>query len=716
MRPNSILVKLSAVIVLFQEALSYYRKRGFKQTFLLIFSFHPSDYRVFITLLSWLKMLPWNTPNAIRWFDEIRPEVSIVVLNFNQTRMTLELLGSIWEHTAGHRYEIIVVDNGSNLINAKVLRLIRRRAKIVSLKKNRYFGEGNNIGAEFAKAPYLVFMNNDIIVHEGWLEPLIARLSDSAQIGGVAPRFIYPDGRLQEAGAFIGPDGAVVQRGKYGDPWASELSVAGPVDCVSAATFAVRRNTFEEVLGFDLAFEPAHYEDVDLCMKIRALGMQIWYEPAATVTHIESVTNSNPRHGLNLQNMEEINRSRFLAKWGNFLSSASPRKFITNDESLLKKEAVHIRSGLPSLALYSPYTLSIGGGERYLLSIAQAMSAEYSVYLVTPEKWSRIRILTLAQELGLELAQLQLIPIYEIGDKIFDVFVAMGNSILPPIAPLGKINIYHCQFPFPTFVNRFSAGYFFWDSYNCLVVNSGFTREHCLLKTKRHGLEAHPIKVISPPVAMLDSMIENADKTLAIANIGRFSPGGHCKRQDALISVFRKLVQESGIKAELHLIGSIPPESQHRDYLLTCMELAKGLPVYFHLNTSLQELRHTLQHSLIYWHGTGYAVDAAQEPSKCEHFGISIVEAMSAGCIPMAVRSGGPCETIEEGKSGYLWSDLDELQRITEKVLLAANMPWVNAISKNAFARAQHYSDDEFGIKWRSLIKVAVENDKRRGF
>ena len=129
--------------------------------------------------------------------------VSLIILNFNKSHLTAGCLRNVWRYTGGYPYEILVVDNGSDPDDFAALTAISGPIRLVRLQTNRFFGEGNNIGAELARADFVCFMNNDIIVTPHWLEPLMEVHERHADCGAVGPKFVYPDGSLQEAGALI---------------------------------------------------------------------------------------------------------------------------------------------------------------------------------------------------------------------------------------------------------------------------------------------------------------------------------------------------------------------------------------------------------------------------------------------------------------------------------------------------------------------------------
>ena len=96
----------------------------------------------------------------------------------------------------------------------------------------------------------------------------------------------------------------------------------------------------------------------------------------------------------------------------------------------------------------------------------------------------------------------------------------------------------------------------------------------------------------------------------------------------------------------------------------------------------------------LFWHGTGYGVDENVEPEKMEHFGITTVEAMSYGAVPVVINKGGQKETVEDGVNGYRWNDEEECIRYSLAIMkddeLRKKMASVSA------ERAKNYSIEEF--------------------
>ena len=151
--------------------------------------------------------------------------------------------------------------------------------RLIKLPENRYFGQGCNIGAQHSRGRHLVFLNNDVFVTKDWLAPLIGVLDGYPDAGAVGSRMIYPDGRLQEAGAFINEVGYSLQVGTVKLFHPHEEFETKIVDYCSAACLALPKRLFIELGGFDPIFSPAYYEDADICLKIAATNRFVYYCP-----------------------------------------------------------------------------------------------------------------------------------------------------------------------------------------------------------------------------------------------------------------------------------------------------------------------------------------------------------------------------------------------------------------------------------------------------
>ena len=220
------------------------------------------------------------------------PAVSIVIPVLNHVRLTLECLLSIVEGGSDLPFEVIVVDNGSTDATKVLLSRIPNLTYVRN-EENTGFGGACNTGAAAARGRYLVFLNNDAQVKAGWLTALVQTFSDDDRVGAVGPKVLFPDGRLQDAGALINPDGTSTMIGVFDDPDLPRFNYPREVDYVSGVCLMIDAVRFRELGGFDDDFAPAYCEDVDLCLQLRQKGLRIVYQPSAMVVHHLSVTSKD---------------------------------------------------------------------------------------------------------------------------------------------------------------------------------------------------------------------------------------------------------------------------------------------------------------------------------------------------------------------------------------------------------------------------------------
>jgi glycosyltransferase involved in cell wall biosynthesis/GT2 family glycosyltransferase len=634
---------------------------------------------------------------AERWCTDRNPEVSILIINWNAADLTLEGIRQIWANTEGHTYEILVIDNGSDDRDVQRLRNLGSGVRFLPLGCNRFFGEANNIGAEAARGEYVCLLNNDAFVQNGWLVHLIDALKRHPEVGAVGPMFLYPNGVVQEAGAEIDAGGYPIRFGRDGAQDEASILIEKYSDYISAATLLMPRDLFIAVGGFDLAYEPAYYEDTDLCFKVQAFGKKVLYCPEARVIHIEgSSANGDLKAETRRQALGDLNRAKFIGRWGAYLQNRNEAALTaarSTFEPPLWRTIPPPASPEKIAVVYTPYALTPGGGERYLLSWAQALMRGYRVSVVTSHPYSNIRLRNLAAELRLDLAALNMLSETEfLTTREPDLMVVMGNHVLPPTAPRGRVNFYHCQFPFSLGTNPLGGNGL--EGYDAVVVNSEYTRAHFLASLERAKLPAADVRIVYPPV---EPVIQGAtQKRSIILSVGRFFVGGHSKRHDLLIDAFKALQEQSDGTLELHLAGSSTPESQHMDYLAQLHVRAEGLPVTFHVNASHEALQDLYRRAAIYWHGAGLGQDLKAHPEQAEHFGISLVEAMSAGVVPFAFDAGGPREIILLGKNGFLYRSLDQLVKETNELLGTASPDERERLSVAARQRSEDFSVEVF--------------------
>ncbi len=250
-------------------------------------------------------------PRAVPRADS--PRVSIVIPAYNHLEHTGACLQSIARAHCETPFEVIVVDDESSddtadrLPDVHGLRYLRN-------DRNQGFIRSCNRGAGLATGDYVLFLNNDTQVADGWLDTLLGTFDQRPDAGLVGARLVYPDGTLQECGGMVFSDGSGWNYGRGDDPDRPEYQALREVDYCSGACIVLPRALLEELGGFDEHYAPAYYEDTDLAFRVRQAGRKVFVQPRASIIHFEGVS-SGTDLASGTKRYQVVNREKFLARW-----------------------------------------------------------------------------------------------------------------------------------------------------------------------------------------------------------------------------------------------------------------------------------------------------------------------------------------------------------------------------------------------------------------
>jgi O-antigen biosynthesis protein len=256
------------------------------------------------------------------------PKVSLIVPLYARADLTRACLESIRDNTTRASYEVILVEDDADEETKRLLEGVHG-AKILHNEQNLGYIRSVKVGASHARGRWLVLCNNDIEVTSGWLTGMLACAESADDIGIVTPKYLYPDGSLNEAGGIIWRDGTGVNYGRGDRPEHFQYEYRRETDYGSAAALMVKADLWTEVGGYDERYLPMYYEDADLCFEARERGLRVLYEPAAVVIHVEGATAGNDISS-GYKRYQEQNRSKFVAKWRHRLESEQLRPAPTN--------------------------------------------------------------------------------------------------------------------------------------------------------------------------------------------------------------------------------------------------------------------------------------------------------------------------------------------------------------------------------------------------
>ncbi|MDX6210640.1 MAG: hypothetical protein QOE24_3031 [Frankiales bacterium] len=234
------------------------------------------------------------------------PVASIIVLGWRNTGI-IDALASVRLHCADVPYEVIIVLNGAD---EAVVDMVEQRvagAVVLESSVNLGFGGGCDFAAAHARGDYLVFLNDDAIVQQGWLTALVRTAQSETGAAIVGSRMVFPDGRLQEAGCVLWSNGGTWQVGHGAPDIDNQHRQRRDTAYCSGAGMLVDRRVFAQLNGFDEIFYPAYFEDVDLCLRVHNAGLRVIYEPTAALVHAQSQSShAYYQRFLYLRNLETL--------------------------------------------------------------------------------------------------------------------------------------------------------------------------------------------------------------------------------------------------------------------------------------------------------------------------------------------------------------------------------------------------------------------------
>lgn len=645
---------------------------------------------------------------------------TLIVVNYNGLRHLPECLGALEKLDYPRELlDLIMVDNGSSDGSIEYVNRAFPSVRTLLNDQNN-FARALNRGIAAAKGEYIGFMNNDVTVDAGWLRELVDLLERDTAAGGAGGKTLLKNGRINSVGHRALPNFHFEDlgfdeedRGQYDAPGEVEVGL-----CWAAVLW--RKACVEDVGAVDEDFV-MYYEDLDFSARARARDWKLLYVPKAVAYHEYRGSSRGTRLTDYFCNR---NRFLYLAKHAphvlpqairtshffqrqehDVLFDCMPitvKKLLecqpvatvdrvlpalceslaavvgasATDQLLGRLEVIRGHRKL-SVGIYDHALHVIGGGQKYAATMAAALQDEFDITFIT-NKPVTIADLEAWYQLDLSRCRIKVIPLpfYETRGRFwidsgmvtaddpnpfdaiaresagYDVFI--NANMLEKVRPLAPTSIFICHFP-----DSLRRNYFAVDEYSFLITNSEYGKEWV---KKRWGLET--TFVLYPPVDMVAGRTEKEPMILSVA---RFEPGGS-KRQDELIRAFRRLLATNPNELDgwrLVLAGGSLPDN---DYLKRIQELAAQEPgrIEVKVNAPYEEIESLYGRASIFWHACGlHAVD----PHWVEHFGMTTVEAMQNHCVPIVIDGGGQREIVEHGRSGFLFTSVEELCEHTLRLI-----------------------------------------------
>lgn len=351
------------------------------------------------------------------------------------------------------------------------------------------------------------------------------------------------------------------------------------------------------------------------------------------------------------------------------------------------------------IGIYDPYLDDLGGGEKYMMKIAQCLSQNNEVFVF----WNEEEDLDdLKERFLLDLSKINLtrnifskgFPTWKrlIESKRYDVIILLSDGSVPFL--LSKKTFIHIQQPLPgkgldlktkLKLSRISE----------IFCNSFYTKSFIDKSWEINTSILYPPVELKPKKTIKENIILHVGR-FRVKNVGMED----YKKQGVMIDAFKKMIKQGLRNWKFVLAVSIKKEDEQ---IFNKLKVStKGFPIEFIINKNNDELWDIYSKAKIYWHASGFGEDLEDHPEYAEHFGISTVEAMGAGVVPVVIDAGGQKEIVEEGSSGFLWDSIDELIEKTKKLI--ENEKLLKKMSENARKRSARFAGDRFCKELEEII------------
>jgi GT2 family glycosyltransferase len=277
-------------------------------------------------------------------------DLSVVIVNYNTCGLLRDCLKSVYEHTTGIQYEVIVVDNNSTDRSAETVEREFPYVKLIRNSENLGFSKGNNQGFAASSGRYVLTLNSDTLVLDNALELTVRFMEQHPEAAAVGCRTVGGDGKLQltyeRFPTILCELFRTTPLSRLFPPHVGE-DCGGylEVDWVQGSFLMLRGAALDKVGGFDEIFSPAYSEETDLCYRLKQAGWKICYVSDATIVHLGGQTTKSMKAWHFLQ----LHRSKFLffkkhrgALYAHVYRSMRSATCLIRISTLLAKLVLHI--------------------------------------------------------------------------------------------------------------------------------------------------------------------------------------------------------------------------------------------------------------------------------------------------------------------------------------------------------------------------------------
>ncbi|MCF7977042.1 MAG: glycosyltransferase [Chromatiaceae bacterium] len=537
---------------------------------------------------------------------------------------------------------------------------------------------------------------------------------------------------INNAGSLVDQEGNAADRG-FGEVDQGQYDRAEPVTALCGGAMLLRPECLGGLPLFCGAMF-AYFEDTDLSLRLRQAGYKLMYCGRAVVYHKHASTSTEnsaffrfyvtrnrllftalhfpQRLGpLERQSRDEL---RHLARYYQASGTSEERRFADRVPELVRdwdrllplvaNGALYARQNhFPRIAVYNNFWKSLGGGEKHAAAMASVLQRFAPVDLISEMDFE---VAELERCFGLDLKYCRkrlLSPeVLHHSDltRQYDLFI--NSTFGSDLCSLARRSFYVVSFPYPL-TDRKRDAHLFLSHYHGFWANSVFTQGWI---QRWWNIEAD---VLYPVAGLSAQELDISNKEKLILHVGRFFLSGHNKKQLELVNAFRNLYERGAISAgwRFVMVGQVHADQQ--GYVDAVSAAAEGLPVSLLHNVSRDELDQLYRRAAIYWHATGLNEELEESPELFEHFGITTIEAMAHGCIPIVIDAGGQPEIVNSTDIGYLFTNEAELKQATARctTLYEDDPAAFSKMAERAAGRAADFALANFQAHLLELLEQA---------
>lgn len=358
------------------------------------------------------------------------------------------------------------------------------------------------------------------------------------------------------------------------------------------------------------------------------------------------------------------------------------------------------------IGIFNPYMDDLGGGEKYMMTIAECLSQNHDVTVFWDNQED---VKELLQRFAIDLSKVIFAKnIFSknvstfarlLETKKYDAIIVLSDGSIPLV--LSKRLFLHFQQPMPHIKSGSVKTKFKLSRVTSIFCNSRFTKSfidksfNVNSRVVYPPVDLHPKEITKENIVLTVGRLRVKDVTVDGKAVGDY------KKHSVMIDAFKQMADE-GLREWRFVLG-VSVKDEDRDVLKKMKKSAEGFPIEFVINKNNKQLLDLYNRAKIYWHATGFGEDLVKHPEYAEHFGIAAVEAMGAGAVPVVINTGGLSEIVQDGVNGLLWSNLEECIEKTKTVIDDGTL-W-ERLSKEAKKRATYFSKNRFEKELYEILR-----------